>query len=85
MPAPPIERLMQLIAYQNATHDNPYMDDTPYRSYQEGEDQLRGSGYPDDMIEYMRDTATRKYQVGPWGINLHGPRGGYRIRPTSPQ
>jgi len=86
MPAPPIERLMQMIAYQNATHDNPYMDDTPYRSYKEGEDQLRGSGYPDDMIEFMiGDTATRKYYDGPYGFNIHGPRSGYRIRPTSPQ
>lgn len=86
MPAPPIERLMQLIAYQNETYDNPYMDDTPYRSYKEGEDQLRGSGYSGDMIEYMpRDTAMRHWTHGPFGFNSKLPESGYRVRPTSKQ
>lgn len=86
MPAPPIERLMQLIAFQNETYDNPYMDDTPYRSYKEGEDQLRGSGYPGDMIEYMpRDTAMRHWTHGPFGFNSKLPESGYRVRPTSKQ
>lgn len=84
MPTPPIERLMQMIAYQNETHDNPYMDDTPYRSEEEA---LKDVPYGyEDMIEYMpRDTAMRHWTHGPFGFNSKLPEHGYRIRPTSKQ